>query len=491
MKLKQLGGFLFHWALPLLVLSSAGMGVMMLGKKEKPNRKKAKPQRAVPVEIARAQSHDGPLTIAATGVVVPFREVALPTEVSGRVIWKSDALLPGKYVNAGDELLKIDTSDYDLEVSRLKQLLVKAESDLARVAVDKINSEAVIKHAQETLDSRSRELNRIRQLRQQRAASESELEVAERSHIDAKQQLTLQKNLLRGLDAEQESLESTRQLAAIGLQKAELDLTRTVIVAPFSGVVISHVAETGAHIKAGDTIATVEDTGSVEVRCNLRKEDLEFLPSVAKHTDNENPADAYRLPPLEVTVIYTRAGREYSWNGVLSRQDGLGMDERTRTMPVRVLVNDPRECRVHAKDPAARPIALMRGMFVNVHLHCKSNRPLLRIPEETIRPGKTVWIMEDERLRIQPVHIARIESGMAYVEARGGQLSQNQFIISSPVPGAKEGLAVTSSAAKPASRQGKGPAGKGGRGRREQKKPEASTALAPHEVTLASGEAKP
>ena len=201
-------------------------------------------------------------------------------------------------------------------------------------------------------------------------------------------------------------------------------------------------------MQAGQTIAGIEDTSRVEVRCSLRKEDLDFLPDRTDEADPADPANAYRLPPVPVTIRYARAGREYEWQGILSRQDGLGMDERTRTMPVRILVEDPQACKVNTAGREVRPIALVRGMFVHVDLHCTPDRPLLAIPEETIRPGKTVWLMRDQQLVIQPIHIVRIEAGKAYVDARQ-QLTRQHSIISSPVPGAKDGLTVTAAAAKP------------------------------------------
>ncbi|MCP4852863.1 MAG: HlyD family efflux transporter periplasmic adaptor subunit, partial [Fuerstiella sp.] len=340
----------------------------------------------------------------------------------------------------------------------------------------KQNANLLIDLAKESLTLRTRELDRVKTLKQSGATSESEFDEAERSFLEARQLLTAQENLLRGLEAERKSLVTAQQLAAIGLEKAKLDRRRTTILAPFSGVVISQLAEANSHVQAGDNIAKIEDTSKVEVRCSLRKEDLEFLPAI-EATATDSPADAYRLPPLPVTVQYTRAGRNFLWNGVLSRQDGLGMDERTRTMPVRILVDDPLGCRVDSQDTASRPIALVRGMFVQVELHCRPDRPLLTIPEETIRPGKTVWIMENEQLKIKPIHIARIEDSVAYVDARGGSLSREHAIISSPVPGAKQGLAVTINAPRKAGPKQGGPQGpnKGG-GRKRAGKPAASTA---------------
>ncbi|MEM7561399.1 MAG: HlyD family efflux transporter periplasmic adaptor subunit, partial [Planctomycetota bacterium] len=395
-----------------------------------------------------------------TGVVVPFREVALAAEVSGRVTWKAENLLPGKYVQQGQELLRIDDRDYKLEVARLEQQVAKANADLLRSKVDQENAVAQVKLAKDTLALRTRDLERMEKLRVNLASSEAEYDAAENMLVDAKQALTTQENALRGLEAEATSLTTSRELAKIGLEQAKLDLSRTVIRAPFAGVIIENLAEANTHVQVGARVARIEDTSKVEVRCSLRKEDLEFLPSDGEAAGGDL-SDSYHLPAVPATVRYTRAGRTYSWKAVLSRQDGLGMDQRTRTMPVRVLVNEPLASTVDNYDADARSIALVRGMFVHVDLHCQPQQSLLTIPEESLRPGKTVWLMEDEKLAIHPVQVVRIENRVAYIDSRNATLGPNHAVISSPVPGAKEGLAVTTQLAK---RGGAGPGGRGGRG---------------------------
>ena len=455
--LKPTAGLLFNFVLPLLLLGSVGVGVYMLGAQEKKGRKKPPPQVSVPVEVVRAMIHEGPLSISTTGVVVPFREVALAAEVSGRVIWKAENLLPGKYVQQGQELLRIDDRDYKLEVARLEQQVAKAKADLLRSKVDQENAVAQVKLAKDTLALRTRDLERMEKLRANLASSEAEYDAAENMLVDAKQALTTQENALRGQEAQATSLTTSRELAMIGLEQAKLDLSRTVIRAPFAGVIIENLVEANAHVQVGARVARIEDTSRVEVRCSLRKEDLEFLPSDGEAAGGL--ANSYHLPPVPATVKYTRAGRTYSWKAVLSRQDGLGMDQRTRTMPVRVLVNEPLASSIDAYDAGARSIALVRGMFVQVDLHCQPQQALLTIPEESLRPGKTVWLMEDDKLAIRPVQVVRIENRVAYIDSRNATLGPNHSVISSPVPGAREGLAVTTQVAK---RGGAGPGGRGG-----------------------------
>lgn len=434
-----------HWILPSAILIAGVLSVSMLGSKPKPNRKRKPPRISIPVEVVNAKTHGGSLNISVTGTVVPYREIQLATEVGGKVIWKSEALLSGRYVKAGEELLKIDPTDYKLKVEQLQQQLAKADADLSRLQVESANVNRLVSIAQRTLSLRKREVQRMQSLSRSQASSEVEKDAAESRYLETSQALTTLENQLRTLKSDTTSLTTAKELAAIGLKQATLDFQKTVITAPVSGVVVRHSVEVNSHLMPGSSVATIEDTSKVEVRCQLRKEDLDFLPQPSKEIAGQEPdlSKAYQLPPVPVTVKYSRAGRRYSWHGELNRQDGLGMDQRTRTMPVRIRVDDPHDCDFDSAGGTVGPIVLMRGMFVQVDLHCEPQQPLLVIPEEAIRPGKNVWIADEGQLQIQPVRIVRIENGMAYVDSRGGQLSEKQAIISSPVPGAKAGLSVT------------------------------------------------
>lgn len=179
------------------------------------------------------------------------------------------------------------------------------------------------------------------------------------------------------------------------------------------------------------------------MRANLRGDDMAFL-----------QGDGYALPQVPVTIEFDRAGKTHAWDAVLSRQDGLGIDQKTRTMPVRICVDNPTQDKGSTEDP----LALLRGMFVRVRLHCQPKQSLAIVPEAVVRPGKKVWVMRDDQLQILPIRIIRIENGNAYVELNDSSLAFDELafdekIISSPIPNAKPGLAVSVAGKKPSDKK--------------------------------------
>lgn len=476
LNLTKTGDFLFRWIAPLLVLGCAGWFVFAMGAQNKPNRKRPPVRKSIPVEVVQAEHHLGTLDIVSRGVVIPHREVNLSARVAGEVVFKSDLLSPGQFVNKGDLLLRVDQTDYKLEVDRLKQELAKVDVDLNRIKVDQANAQRLLKINRNIAQLRKVDDSRINRLRSANAATDSEADAAQLSVLLANEKVTTTENQLRGFESQAKSLIASRELATIQLARAELDQARTEILAPFSGVVIANHVEQNSHIANGAMVATIEDTSMVEVRCNLRSEEMGFVyesavnnkpaslekPSTDSSSQANNPqSDAYRLPPLPVTIEYERAGHTFQWAGVLSRQDGLGVDQNTRTTPVRILIKKPignlptENTNPTNRSGSQRALALVRGMFVKVKLHCQSKTPLMVIPESVLRPGKIVWVMRNEKLSMEPVRITRIENGKAFFDPSQSSLLKTDQIITSPVPSAREGLAVSLKSNK------KGPNGKG------------------------------
>lgn len=437
---------LLRYIAPLLVLGCAGLFVYSMGAQQRPQRKKPPVRKSIPVELVQAKQHNGTLDIVVNGVAIPFRDVQLAPRVSGEVIFKSESLSPGRVVNAGELLFRIDPTDYKIEVARLEQEVAKARLDIERLQLDKENTGRVLAVMQDMASLRRREVQRLEQLRSVNATSASEVDTVELALLSTRQQTTSLENQLRTFDSQSESLKASLELANLRLQSARLDLQRTKISAPFAGVVIANHVEQNGMLTAGTAVATIEDTSKVEVRANLRGEDMEFL-----------QGSGYELPQVPVTVECERAGRNHAWHAVLSRQDGLGIDEKTRTMPVRIVVEHPTQNIGSNQDS----VALLRGMFVRVRLHCKPRQPLAVVPESVIRPGKKVWVMRADQLQVESVNIARIADGLAYLDTQRTPLALYQNIISSPVPNAKPGLTVSTIPKKPNRRLESGRAGDG------------------------------
>jgi multidrug efflux pump subunit AcrA (membrane-fusion protein) len=455
--------------LPIGILG-LGMGVLVFSILNRPVPATQPERKIIPaVKTVGITSFDGDLTISVDGTVVPYREINLAAEVTGRIVEKADDCRPGRFVRADEPLFAIDPADYRLEVKRLTQEKRQTEVSLQETQVEIENTRRLLELAENDVKIQNNDVTRMQKLISQRAVSETELDRALRGSVTARNALQIIQNRLRLLNAQLDGVKATLDLAKTKLELADLNLARTQIKSPIDGVIVQEMVQRDSYVQKGTTLVRIEDTSAVEVICNLRTDQLVWLwrsadslsPSVAAGSDNwDLLAGKYELPSAQAEVVYRIDGREFVWQGVVSRYDGIGLDERTRTVPCRILVPDPTAVRLRttrtvndAGTPTDReplvggPTALIRGMFVNVHIKVPtSDGTLLRLPIEAVRPGDRVWIAAEGRLRMAPVRIAQVHDDEALIVAGDSELKSDDRVIVSPLPAALAGMEIREAA---------------------------------------------
>ena len=395
------------------------------------------------VEVVAAQKHNEGLTFEVDGVAVPFRELLLTSKVAGTIDSKHKDCKAGRFVKKNTVLMEIDPSDYRLEVERLKRELKQAEGGIKETDVEIANSKELLKLAGDALAVRQKELTRLERFYRDGVGTDAELDVAKRNELQSRNSELTIKSQARLLEARREKLEHSRDLVQSRLDKAELDLKRTKVLAPEDGVVVMDHVEVGTYVQPGTTLVTFEDTSAVEVRCNLRMEELNWLwrqEAGSDPSDDDKPKTGYEFPVTDATVIYELGGRRFTWKGKLSRYDGLGLDERSRTVPSRVFVKNPRavgledtEALASSSPNVAGPPALVRGMFVTVRIHAQPKTKLLRLPEQAVRPGHAVWLVKDGKLLRTKIHVARVTPEGVFIDADRSGLSEGDLAVTTPM----------------------------------------------------------
>lgn len=424
--LGSLKGLLFNVVLPLLILGAGFAVVQWLGAVE-PQARPADDQtlpgrlRRLPaVDVTRVRSLQElgkPLELSVDGVVVPHREVQIATEVSGRVIEKSPLCRAGNFVAKGQFLVQIDPTDYQQEVLRLTQIREQDYEALKEVDQEIANAELSLNIANQDVKLAQREVDRLRDT-PAGFVSEGEIDKSEKALLLSNQNRITIENQKSLLAARRGRLEVSERLATTQLETAKINLERCRIVSPADGMIVRENAELNSFIVRGSPIITLEDISKAEVAVNLRMDQLYWVldqvgNGLKPHEDESETLAAvqregYSLPKTPAIVEYEIAGlsgRTYRWNGTLVRYDGIGMDSKSRTMPVKIEVDEPDH--VIIEDGSTKlttsPSALVRGMFVRVKLLIQPKTPLVVIPATAMRPGNRVWqFVEDATVLDQP-----------------------------------------------------------------------------------------
>lgn len=432
---------------PVLILGGGVVGYFVLSSRAPVATRAAEAVRAPLVETIALAKHDGSLDISTDGVVVPYREVTIAAEVAGRIVEKSANCRTGNFVRQGELLFEINPRDYELEVRRLKEELSQSEVNIKENAVEISSTEELLKLAEEDCRLQKKELERTLDLAKRSAATDSEMDRVKRAEVVARNTVTTLKHQVDKWKTRQGGLERARDLAQAKLERAELDLQRTKILAPFDGVVISEGVERDSYIEKGKQLVVLEDTAAAEVKCSLRVEELYWLwQQQDADTANDSAGDAarsYRIPQTPVTVVYRLAGHEYRWNGRLCRYDGIGLDEKTRTVPCRVVVEQPRAIAdASAPKGTQGPPALVRGMYVTVQMHAHPQTALLTAPEAALRPGNLMWVVRDSKLYIQSVRIAETVGDTLLIDGQASGLASDEHVVVSPIAAVKNGMEI-------------------------------------------------
>jgi len=473
--------WLTHFAAPLAILAASGLAFFALGARPEPQRKGEARQKELLVKTVAVQALGDELVLETTGEVVPHAEIAIATEVGGRVLRKHERLRVGEFVARAQLLIEIDPERFDLEIARLTTIHDQAESDLSQIDRDEKNLAGLIELARDSHRLSEADLKRVEDLRKQNVSTEADYGVARKAELTSRDALQRLENELRDIDSRRTRLTLARDLSSIQLKQAELDRKCATITSPVSGIVTSAPVEDHAVLQAGQQIAVIEDTSQVEVHCHLTMDEMywvwnhtlndepihhtpnrftspahspqrefallaagdEFPLSLSPEPDRDVPDEprdeARSLPAIHSDVVFELGGEEFAWTGSLARIDGAGLDRESRTVPCRVVVERP----TRDTNRSGGPQSLMRGMFVSCRIHTRPRRQLLIVPEIGVRPGNEVWLMRDGQLHVEPVRIVRVSDGVAVIDGLSAGVHAGDWLITTPVPDARDGLPVT------------------------------------------------
>ncbi len=386
-----------------ITLAALVLGVVFIAAiatlKPAPEKAKRPPPPLLMVDVITAAPQHLRPQLLSQGTVAPKREIDLISQVSGKVIAVADDYGNGSFFRSGDQLIQIESDEYQFAVVRAKAQLVKA---LEQVALEKGRSRQA---KREWRDLGDRTANALFLREPQLAAAEATLESA-RADLD----------------------------------KANLDLSRTQIVTPFQGRIRQTFVDLGQFVGPGARIAKIYSTDVVEVRLPLSDRQVSLIDLPV------NFEDAATANYPNVTLRSTVGDRHYEWNGKIVRTESSIDIQSRMTYAVAEIQNPFKE------DPNSDRPPLSIGMFVEAEIEGRSIANAVPLPKQIIYRGDEILVLNaNNEIAMQKLTIVQsdgdsvvavdIPSGTRVVGTR----------IGLPVPGMKvttsENLATTTNLA--------------------------------------------
>jgi RND family efflux transporter MFP subunit len=381
--------------LPLIVLGlgAALFAFFLLTKRETVRKPIIITPATVTVILANPQTRR--VDISTQGLVQARATSALGAEVGGRVLWVRPDLATGVLVNAGDELLRIDDTDYLAAAAEAEAQLALRRKELAEE-----QSEA------------------------SRAAREwSAIGTGEPSD------LVLRKPQLLAVRARITAAEAT-------LVKAKHDIARTVVRAPYKARIDRKAIDLGSRVSPGSELLSLQAADSYEVVMSVTLDQLRYLSLPLRgEVLAQGPSVTFSAKMSDETV---------TWPGRVIRTEA-GLNPQTRMLSVIARIEQPDDGSVHA---------LMTGLFVRAHITGIDVDHAIKLPLDVLQADDAVYIFlatDGENGVVQSRKTTVIERDDTHVLLRG-DVQQGDLVISGRVPGIRDGMNVKRETTKPSER---------------------------------------
>lgn len=256
----------------IIVIFSLGLGAWLLYKKSSPkNAGSGETSPAVPaaenqavaplpVRVALARVADLEKRIKAPGEVFTERKVILKAEVKG--VLKKLHIQEGRKVQAGEVLAELDDTPYRLQLEQDEATRLKALSELL---LDRLFQQPELSGNPEDLANLKKAEEAFLQAEIAHRAgrvSQAELDQARRNY-----ELAL---IGSGLKRD-EIIAASKGLtqAEVSVKRTRMELEKTRITAPFSGVVTQIKVAPGENIEAGREICTLVDLSQLKIEARV------------------------------------------------------------------------------------------------------------------------------------------------------------------------------------------------------------------------------
>lgn len=405
--------------LPLLIIvGTIGIIFLLVISKPKPPEVPLKEKEwLVHAVEARPQSASPELVLIGT-VESPF-DSALSAAISADV--EKVPKLEGDTVREGDLIVQLEAREWQWNLSQRQGELddiraqIDAEKNRHTADLTALAEEKTLLKLAEQAVTRRNKLNESQLVAQERI-DEAESQRAQRALSLNTRQLAVNDH-----PARQAQLKARLDKAQAALRRAELDLERTRIRAPFDGVVTHIAVAPGERVQIGQTLARLYSTEQMEIRTQLPDRHAaevrtalqsdQTIHARTRHLDQDIALELKRISP------------------------------QSQTGGVDLLL---------APTKSTSPLTLGATLSVKVSLPAQDN--VVVVPQSALYGSDRVYVMKEGRLAL--VEVALI--GKQYSATDGDQvlLPGDQFavgdkIVTTQLPNAVTGLKVAERAVAP------------------------------------------
>jgi RND family efflux transporter MFP subunit len=348
----------------------------------------------IPVKVAKAYRGELIITLKSPGEAVTNRMVIIKSEVEG-VIKKID-VEEGQHVEEGDLLIELDDRRYRLELERSQADRLSRLSELLMEKQFAGTEEDAGESGMEKIQRAKQEYESARELFQKGMISEKEYEDIYRKYelavIESGEKKDEVRSAMKGLTQ-----------AEIAVKKAQMDLERTKIRAPFSGIITDIQVSPQEHISGGRDLFFLVNISRIQVHAKVLESEIGKM-KVGREVDLRFSAYPGRVFKGKVKAI----------SPVINPED--------KTCKVIVDVDNPKE-------------EIKPGMHADVEIAAEIHKDKLLVPQDAVlvRGGrKLAFVVEGDLAKWRYIQVGLENDEFAEVlpsDREGEGVKEGEIVI--------------------------------------------------------------
>lgn len=369
--------------IPIAILAVGVVALIGFASMKKPPAEKAEVDNTPIVAVENIIVAPMTLEVSSYGVVKPKYETTIVAQVNGEIVELSDTFVRGGLVKKGQLLARIDPNDY-------QAALIDAQANMAsaRAALEKEVAQGKVAE---------REWNQITDT--------------------SPTELSLRKPQL----AQELARVKSAQAAVL---RAERNLQRTEIKAPYDAMINSRNIGLGSFVGVGNEVGKLLGTAIAEVRLPIADNELQFL------IDQGHQA--------KVNLTGSFSGKEIQWPAEIARSEGV-IDDKSRMSYLVAEIKDPYHLQNDSKQNST---PLRFGSYVQAKILGIEIANASIVPRYLVVNDRLAILDNESKLHYAKIDIVRHQDGNVVVS--NGLLDGDKLIVSAldyPVDGMKLALA--------------------------------------------------
>jgi len=364
------------------------------------------------------------------GVARPGRVWQAVPQVGGRITEIHPHLKEGNFVSADEVLLRIEKSDYELEVAVGEARLEALAAQIEELETRRSTLETSLEIERRSLELAKAELERIASLVKARDLPQADQDREERTVLTQSLRVQELENTLHLLAPQQKMYEAQVTQETSNVAKAKLAVERSVIRAPFDGRLGPVSIEQDQVVQPGHSLFTLDAIDTAEVTAQAPMRGLRRVVTAGAAAIEITEMTAERLAQLGLrAIVRLEAGSgAFHWDADVVRIRGI--DPQTRTVGIDVSVADPYGGGVPVRHPP-----LVRGMYVEVEVAGRPQPDRVVVPRHAMHDDHVYLVKDGNRLERRPVRVGYVQAGFAVITE--GLVGGEALVISDLVPAAE------------------------------------------------------